>query len=244
MFEPDLETMHPFEVVNGVLDDDFNKLEGPSNYFDWLKTFTSLVRQHQYTHRYKYTDLYKGIVPAVVKPELTKFIAPCNISLDLQFGIYELELEDWKECDKASRTAVALLKAAVKPWIWGELSKTESSDPHQAYTAIQANNKPINDDYVHAKLDEIKLQDPDSVSAMVHEFEQVYNDIGEAGGIMNRAQLVNKINKALSKHYHPFVTWWELSCYGKDMNDAVFQHYTRLIFHSYDNNKDDWAATF
>jgi hypothetical protein len=123
----------------------------------------------------------------VVKPDLTKLMASANVSLDLQFKIHERELEAWEHYATSSRNAPALLNAAVEPWIWAELNEAQSSDSHQAYTAIQANNKPINDNYVHAKLDKINLRDPNSVPAMAQEFEQVYYDIGEVGGAMNRA---------------------------------------------------------
>jgi len=123
--------MTTLHSVTAILGKDFKKLDGPDNYNEWFKAFEELAFLNGYS------DIYNGQVTPLLKPELPTFATPrpqrstrshpdgdivSQITTSYlpndaanQLAVYRTQLENWKEFDKTSRSATALLRAAVEP---------------------------------------------------------------------------------------------------------------------------------
>jgi hypothetical protein len=220
--------------VNTVLGKDFDKLSGPDNYNTWLKLFTELALTHGYAEYYDGTSdiLEKPQLPAFALPQRTATIVTsiANTSANntaanntnaqvlpdipkdatAQLAIYEAQLREWKDNNKTVRSALALIRASVEPWVWKEIEDDDKSDPHAVYKAIQKNNKVPSDviiDRALTKMDTLKLTDPVAIRAHVIQFEELHDDLTSAGGSMPPSQLIHKITRSLPPQYHPFTNF-------------------------------------
>ncbi|CAN9364447.1 unnamed protein product [Alternaria sp. RS040] len=170
-------------------------------------------------------------------------LSPQEATAELQ--LYYAQLQAWKDWNKTSRTALALLKASVKPWVWSEIPEEDQVDPKLAWDAICLTNKPPDDvtvDRALAKLDKLNLSDPVDVRSHITHAQELHNDITLAHGTLTYAQLISKINNSLLHQYSLFVNHWKLTYYNISITELVFKQYKTMLYNYRDDNKDKWEA--
>ncbi|KAJ4362394.1 hypothetical protein N0V83_010487 [Neocucurbitaria cava] len=228
-----------------ALGKDFVKLIGPENYEEWFTDFFDIA----YINGYR--DFYLGTEPILEKPERPYFIterathseAPANWQYLL--AVYKIQLRDWKDNNENARSACALLRAAVEPWIWNELSSDDTTSPQNAWKAIVATHCPPDDVRVARllrKLDIIKLDDATALRPFLAQFEEVYNAIQRANGTFTRNMLFPMIHKALPRQYNTFIKLWNLTHSNVYIDDKLFKKYRSLLLEHADRNKAHWQA--
>jgi len=174
--------MSTINSVTAALGKDFEKLTGPDNYHEWTKAFIDICFIHGYMAHYNSTvdNPEKPDLPSYVAPRVTRSrsnvdlrtAVPVPISTNAanELAVYDRALQKWEKHDKAMRSAIALLRASVEPWIWRELDEEDTLDPHLAYSAIQLNNKASKDilvDRALTKLDNITMTDPAAIRPLL-----------------------------------------------------------------------------
>jgi hypothetical protein len=235
---PNSERLHYVyhQQLDAVLGKDFEKLTGPDNYNEWSKIFAECAFFQDYT------GFYNGTEDAPEKPTLPTYVTKekrethSNADKDIifqayiradaasQLAIYKAQLQIWKDFDKNLRSAIVLLRADVQPWVWKKIDEVNTLDPHLAYVAIQEAHKAPNDvliDRALAKPDKLKFYNPSDIWLHLARFDELYNDINEADGILSRAQLINKLNNSLPHAYCPFINHYNFTYYNASVTEKV-----------------------
>lgn len=163
----------------------------------------------------------------------------------VRIAIYNSQMTDWKDNEKNARGAIALLRASVESWIWKEVPEDATGHPRKAWQAISNGNQASDNirlERALEKLDMIKLEDATAIRPFLTKFEEVYNDIKEAGGTFTRAQLMLKINRGLSRPYNIWVENWKINNRDKVVTDEVFRDYRTSLLTYADDHKEQWQA--
>ncbi|KAI4609035.1 hypothetical protein J4E80_008781 [Alternaria sp. BMP 0032] len=222
-----------------ALGHNFTKLSGPENFTDWFQSFKDIAKIHGYAEHF--TDnagvVTKPIAPAFLAPqqaadyEQEHFIPQ---GWEYHLAVYNTHLQEWKDHDVASRSALALLHAAIEPSVWKEVRDTNS--PASALKAVinhindQTPNEVLSDRACEmiSSLDDLRTAT--AVRQFVVDFEELYGDVDFANDTSIWA--IEKINEALPYGYRTFVGNWKYDIKAIPITGRIFQLYrSRLLSH-------------
>lgn len=189
----------------------FTKLSGPENYTTWKKDFKPIAHLNGVWGLYQGTDsvLQK---PVVEPPGTAKQDHPPQNYLYI-IALYHVQHSEWTDNEKAVRFALALLQYAVEPWVWPE----NTTNPAIAWQTIRADNEAGAHTRLHRALTQMdkkrnmKLQDFKNIRDYLFQFDNIMQDIKDAGGSYDKSLLINHIIRGLPPSYSPFVMHWSLA---------------------------------
>ncbi|KAI4707865.1 hypothetical protein J4E89_007494 [Alternaria sp. Ai002NY15] len=190
-----------------ALGDNFTKLSGPENFTDWFQSFKDIARIHGYSEYFKYNN------EVVAKPTPPAFLAPRHAAdqgeehavpqdWEYHLAVYNTHLQEWKDYDVTSRSALALLHAAIEPSVWKEARDTNS--PASALQAVirHMNDETPNNDLVdraRTMIGSLNLDTSIAVRQFVVDFEELYGEVYFDVDMSTWA--IEKINAALPRSY-------------------------------------------
>ncbi|KAI4641569.1 hypothetical protein J4E93_007666 [Alternaria ventricosa] len=220
-----------------ALGDNFTKLSGPENFPDWFQSFKDIAKIHGYAEH------FKDNAEVVAKPIAPAFLAPRQAADEGQeefipqgweyhLAVYNTRLQQWKDYDVASRSALALLHAAIEPSVWMEARNTNS--PASALEAIisyinyETPNEVLSDRAraVISSLDDLRTST--AVRQFVIDFNELYGDVDFANDASIWA--IEKINEALPYGYRTFVKIWNGNITAPPLSLAGCSNCIGLIF--------------
>ncbi|KAI4660611.1 uncharacterized protein J4E78_005315 [Alternaria triticimaculans] len=194
-----------------ALGDNFTKLSGPENFIDWFQSFKDIAKIHGYA------EYFKDNAQVVAKPIASAFLAPQqaadqgaehSVPQDWEYhlAVYNTRLQEWKDYDVASRSALALLHAAIEPSVWMKVRNTNS--PASALKAVirHMNDETPNNvlaDRARTVISSLDLRTSTAVRQFVVDFNELYGEVYFDADISTWA--IEKINAALPRSYHTLV---------------------------------------
>jgi len=224
-----------------ALGPDFKKLSGPENFTDWFQRFKDIA------NIYGYREHFKGRAEVVAKPVAPAFSALQQdddddvvqetplVDWQYQLAVYQFQLQKWKDYDHASRSALALLHAAVEPQLWKELKRPKS--PASAIKAIKRNyetNLPddIASDRARAWISSLELEDPTAVRQFLNDFEERYGDVRFTN--LTSEYCIMSISRALPKTTrYSYVCFcenqWRYYSFGRTTDRELFKEFRSLL---------------
>ncbi|KAI4615971.1 hypothetical protein J4E83_006640 [Alternaria metachromatica] len=218
-----------------ALGDNFTKLSGPENFTDWFQRFKDIAKIHGYA------EYFKDNVEVVAKPIAPAFLALQQDDDDVvqeappvdwqyQVAVYQFQLQKWKDYDHASRSALALIHAAVEPSVWKEARDTNS--PASALKAVisHMNDETPNNilaDRARVVISSLDLRTPTAVRQFVVDFNELYGDVDFEN--LTSIWAIEKINEALPYGYRTFVKTWEGSITVFPITGRTFKLYRFLL---------------
>ena len=190
-----------------ALGDNFTKLSGPQNFTDWFQSFKDIAKIHGYAEYFQYNN------EVVAKPIPPAFLASRqaadqgqehSVPQDWEYllAVYNTHLQQWKDYDVASRSALALIHAAVEPSVWKEARDTNS--PASALKAVISHMNDETPDNVladraRAVISSLDLRTSTAVRQFVVDFNELYGEVYFDVDISTWA--IEKINAALPRSY-------------------------------------------
>ncbi|KAI4625343.1 uncharacterized protein J4E87_005190 [Alternaria ethzedia] len=194
-----------------ALGDNFTKLSGPENFTDWFQSFKDIAKI------YGYAEHFKDNAGVVAKPIPPAFLAPRQAAdqgedhcvpqdWEYHLAVYNTHLQEWKDYDGASRSALALLHAAIESSVWMEARNTNSPA-----SALKAVIRHMNDetpdniltDRARAMISSLDLDTPTAVRQFVVDFNELYGEVNFDVDISTWA--IEKINAALPRSYRTLI---------------------------------------
>ncbi|KAI4661179.1 uncharacterized protein J4E79_004990 [Alternaria viburni] len=226
-----------------ALGDNFTKLSGPENFTDWFQSFKDIAKIHGYAEYFKYN------AEVVVKPTPPAFLEPRQAAdqgeehfvpqgWEYHLAVYNTRLQEWKDYDVASRSALALLHAAVEPSVWKEVRDTNS--PASALKAVISY---VNTETPHSVLNarartminSLDLDTQTAVRQFVVDFNELYGDVDFEN--LTPIWAIEKINEILPYGYRTFVKTWKGSITVFPITGRMFKLYRSLLLGHVEENE-------
>lgn len=202
-----MSTMAAINDPTIALGDNFTKLSRPENFTDWFQSFKDIAKIYGYAEYFKYNN------EVVAKPTPPAFLAPRqaadqreehSVPQDWEYhlAVYNTHLQEWKDYDVASRSALALLHAAIEPSVWKEARDINS--PASALKAVinYINYETPNNilaDRARAVISALDLDTSNAVRQFIVDFNELYGEVYFDVDISTWA--IEKINAALPRSY-------------------------------------------
>lgn len=216
-----------------ALGEDFTKLSEPANFPAWYDPSKDIVNIHGYA------EYFKKDAKVVAKPTMHAFLMPpeaaaeAAIPQDWEYhlALYNIRLDEWKDYEAVSRSAHALLRAAVEQWVWCEAR--DSKSPVIALKAIikELNDQTLNNvlsDRARALISSRKLKTLTQIRKIIVDFDELYGDIYFTE--LTSSWAIGKISEALPHAYCVFVKEWEYIRRDTTVNENIFRVYrSRLV---------------
>jgi len=172
---------------------------------------------------------------------------PVDDAKALQYRIakYNLELSEWKDNNKRARFALALLQAAIEPYL-RTTELEDETDPAVAWALVKSRNKMSDTrllDVSFTKLEALQLDQFNNIHDYINAHLALSKDIQAAGGSYPDTQLVNKMLR-LPSRFKPLKTIvnYQLSLGAKtslaDFCDILAQY---VVDHQEEWDKQDKA---
>ncbi|KAI4945953.1 hypothetical protein J4E91_007394 [Alternaria rosae] len=96
---------------------------------------------------------------------------------EYHLALYNIRLDEWKDYDVASRSAHALLRAAVEQWIWWEARDSKSPAITLKIIVKELDDQTPNDvlsDRARALTSCLKLKTPTQIRKIIVDFDELY----------------------------------------------------------------------
>ena len=190
-----------------ALGDNFTKLSGPENFTDWFQSFKDIAKIHGYAEYFKYN------AEVVVKPTPPAFLALRQAAdqeeehsvpqgWEYHLAVYNTRLQEWKDYDVASRSALSLLHTAIEPSVWKEARDTHSPASALKTLISYVNYETPNNilvDRARTVISSLDLRTSTAVRQFVVDFNELYGEVYFDVDISTWA--IEKINAALPRSY-------------------------------------------